>query len=138
MRVYEYYYSAMLHQSVAGASRASSSPTARLSTPTAVRQIWLEYIWVRRQGYSPLSDVARRLLQQKLMLCRALRSTTMMHHPVYCMCSGCIVYCILCRLFFNLFEVHRRSFSHRTVKVVLCVQVLILIIQQEMQFEIYV
>ena len=57
----------------------------------AVRQIWLKYLWIRRQGHSPLSGVARRLLQQNLPSWRAL-----------CATASCA-------------EVHRRSFSHRDI-----------------------
>ena len=44
------------------------------------------------------------------------------HHRCTTLHTACtgrwIVYCILCWLFLNLFKVHRRSFSHRTIKVV--------------------
>ena len=99
------------------------SSTASLSMPTAVWQIWLKYlhVWIRQKDHWPLSGVVHRLLQQKLLSYRALCSITDAF-ALYTACTGgSIVYHILCWLFLNLFEVHRRSFSHCSVKVVYCI-----------------
>ena len=71
--------------------REFTSIVAYFMSEHAVRQIWLKYLWIRRQGHSPLSGVARRLLQQNLPSWRAL-----------CATASCA-------------EVHRRSFSHRDI-----------------------
>ena len=56
--------------------------------PIAVRHIRLKYLWIRRQGHSPLSGVARSLLQQNLLSCRALCATTHACTALYTACTG--------------------------------------------------
>ena len=104
-RVYEYCYCVTCSDS------SIQCPTASLSMPTAVQQMWLKYLWIRRQGHSPPSGVAHRLLQQNLPSCWALCTTTDAL-PCILHVQGGALYTA------SSAEVHRRSFSHRSVKVV--------------------
>ena len=122
--VYRYCYSAFTK-----CFRISSSPTASPSMPTAVRQIWQKYsctfvptcMNTSAKSFTsvmcfPFSAAAEALIVP-LSPCiyTAYAGWSIVHVYAY------TLYCILCWLFLNVFEIEGGSFCHHSVKVVYCI-----------------